>query len=77
MGRFLLLAAAIAGLIWLVRRAAAGRREKPPAPAPTAGALVRCAHCGVHVPRQDAELHEGKAYCGDDHAQRGPGTDLK
>lgn len=77
MGRLLLLVAAIAGLIWLVRRAASDRSGKPPAPQQAADALVRCAYCGVHVPRQDAQFHEGKAYCGADHAQRGPGPDLK
>jgi uncharacterized protein len=33
---------------------------------------VRCAHCGVHVPVQDAVTRGGEFYCSADHAGLGP-----
>lgn len=75
MGRLLLLAVAIGVLIWLVRRAASDRgAAKPPPPPAEAGSLVRCARCGVHVPRQDAIQRDDLAYCGPEHARLGPGA---
>ena len=31
-------------------------------------AMVRCAHCGVHLARQDALQQSGQWYCGQEHA---------
>jgi len=75
MGRLLLLAAAIVGLIWLVRRAVSDRPRGSQTPTAEIDALVRCAHCGVHVPRQDAHPRDERAYCSADHAERGPGPE--
>jgi uncharacterized protein len=33
---------------------------------------VRCAHCGVFVPRTLAVERQGRWYCGTEHAQRPP-----
>jgi uncharacterized protein len=33
--------------------------------------MVPCARCGVHVPRADAVVRDGKEYCSPEHA-RGP-----
>lgn len=33
----------------------------PPAP------MVRCAHCGVHLPQADALLSQGRPYCSSAH----------
>ena len=33
-------------------------------------AMVRCAHCGVHLARQDALQQRGQWYCGQEHAQQ-------
>jgi len=32
---------------------------------------LRCSHCGVHVPRDEAVLSGDKAYCSRDHARLG------
>jgi len=81
MGRLLVLVAIVIALFWLLRRALArvergARNEDPNPAAPGAGVpaeLVRCAHCGVHLPRAEAREAAGRLYCGDDHAARGPG----
>lgn len=50
---------------------------RPPAgraPDPTLGAaepMVRCAHCGIHLPRSEALMKNGQTWCSDAHAQLG------
>lgn len=34
--------------------------------------MVRCAHCGIHLPREEALLLGGQTWCSHDHAQAGP-----
>jgi len=77
MGRILLLALLAVIAVWLVRRAlgAARRRGAGAVPPPArTGDLVRCARCGVHLPRGEARHAEGLAYCSDEHARLGPGS---
>jgi len=33
--------------------------------------LVRCAHCGVHVPRVEAQALDGRHFCSSEHARLG------
>lgn len=44
------------------------------APAPSASAqdMVRCAHCGLHLPAADAVQVGTRSYCGAEHAAAGP-----
>ncbi|HEX5747063.1 MAG TPA: PP0621 family protein [Archangium sp.] len=62
-----------------------GRRRKPDEDRPDAGdrpaarrpgeaaTMLACAHCGVHLPRDDAVLDAaGRAYCGEAHRIAGP-----
>lgn len=35
-------------------------------------AMVRCAHCGVHLPQADASDANGHFFCSPAHRQRGP-----
>lgn len=32
--------------------------------------IVRCEHCGLHVPEPDAVKHGGKYFCSLEHAQQ-------
>ncbi len=34
--------------------------------------MVRCAHCGLHVPRSEALPREGHYYCCAEHREQGP-----
>ena len=53
-------------------RARFPRRPPPAQPGGGAEAMVRCAHCGIHLPRSEALLQNGRTWCSADHAQRGP-----
>lgn len=35
-------------------------------------AMVRCAHCGIHLPRSEALLQGGQTWCSQEHARLGP-----
>ena len=74
MGRVLVLILLVVAAAWLVRRAL--RRAAPPADAPakqTSDELVRCAQCGLLLPRGEARMAGGAIYCSDEHARLGPG----
>jgi len=36
-------------------------------------AMVRCAWCGVHLPRSEAILQHGQLWCCEEHARLGQG----
>jgi uncharacterized protein len=73
--RFLVLILLVVVAVWLIRRAlrASKRGEQGRAGAPEVGDLVKCARCGVHLPRGEARLADGKLFCGDEHARLGAG----
>ena len=59
--------------------ARATKRQADPAPAQPAPqgdpeAMVRCAHCGVHLPRSEARLLGGNTWCSSEHARLGTRT---
>lgn len=59
--------------VWLVRRALRRLAHKDEARDMKPDELVRCAHCGVLLPRAEARQAAGALYCGDEHATKGPG----
>jgi uncharacterized protein len=73
MGRLLVLAAFVLIGVWLVRRALA-RLDRGDAPVQHRPAedLVRCAQCGVLLPRAEARQASGASYCSEEHARLGP-----
>ena len=48
---------------------AAGAADKPDMS--HAEAMVRCQHCGIHLPRSEAFLSNGQTWCGPEHARLG------
>jgi uncharacterized protein len=57
---------------------AAKKRQLPPqapsqanTPVADSEAMVRCAHCGVHLPRSEASLIEQNTWCTPAHAKLG------
>jgi uncharacterized protein len=78
MGRFLLLVVLIVVAVWLVRRALVRLKQgqqggMPAAGGKTQGDLVKCAHCGTHLPLAEARAVGDRVYCSDEHARLGPG----
>jgi len=73
-----LFVARIAGRIAADRQAgakAAGGKQPgrgAPPPPKTLESMVRCAHCGIHLPRSEALLQNGQTWCSADHARLGP-----
>lgn len=69
--RLLFWIAVIAAAVWLWRKFKSPA-TKPRAGEPNAALMVRCAHCGVHLP-QDRALSSGQQwYCTQAHLQQGP-----
>ena len=79
MGRFVLLVLIVVVAIWLIRRTLLrlkqGQQGSVPTatPAGTQGDLVKCAHCGTHLPLAEARAVGDRVYCSDEHARLGPG----
>jgi uncharacterized protein len=78
MGRFIILVLLVIIAIWLLRRALRppepGPEEplrRPVVPEDEPGELVRCAHCGVYLPRSESRAAAGALYCSEEHARIG------
>lgn len=54
------------------RNRAAPQPKAPPAVGPPQ-AMVRCAHCGLHLPATDALPGPAGVYCSPAHRRAGPG----
>lgn len=71
--KFLLLLAIVLLLVWLWRssRHHASSSDQPASPTtpPDPQEMVRCAHCGVHLPHGDAVVGRIGLYCSREHQQ--------
>ncbi len=69
----------ILGLIfWLLYRMihrllSKPKPQQPPRPGTRGTDMVRCAHCGIHIPESEALHRDGKDYCSEAHRDAGPG----
>ena len=70
--RLLFWIALIATAYWLWRRFQQPTSRAETAAEPEATPMVRCAHCGVHLPRGDAVPEGAHMYCSTAHRDRGP-----
>jgi hypothetical protein len=49
-----------------------GTRSLPPKePKREVEDMVRCARCGVHLPRSESVMSGGEFYCGEEHRREG------
>ena len=75
MAKILLLVLGLALAYWILKsyKRKLDRRAKTP----TTGAedMVRCAHCGVHLPRSESLKTNEVFYCSADHRRMHQGTD--
>ncbi|WP_264759168.1 PP0621 family protein [Pseudomonas californiensis] len=73
MVRLLMWAALIAAVIWFVKRLLnPPKPSRAQPPENVAAPMVRCAHCGVHLPRDRAINQEPQWYCSEAHRLEGP-----
>ena len=75
--KYLLLIAVVVLVLWAMRRASLPPPPPPPPPRqpepPQLEPMVRCSHCGVHLPRGEALMNpDGRAYCCAAHRSAGP-----
>jgi uncharacterized protein len=75
MGRVVVLILLVVLAVWLIRRAlrASTGAQQVRKEGPDQQDLVRCARCGVHLPRAEAREAGGQLYCGEEHARLGAG----
>lgn len=79
MAKFVLLAIAVAAALWLLRGMRRRAADDDGAPAPRdAESMVRCARCGVHLPRGESVASAGRFFCSPQHQREfgedGPGA---
>jgi uncharacterized protein len=74
--KFVIVVLAVVLLAWLLfgrsRRPEPPRRRPDPASREAVEGMVRCAHCGVHLPASEAVATGALHYCSDAHRERGP-----
>ena len=74
LGRLVVIVLLVVAGVWLLRRALRGVEREPDSRTPqTQGELVRCAHCGMHLPLAEARARDDRVYCSEEHARLGPG----
>ena len=58
-------------LVYWILRSYRRRVERGEPPPPAAGGedMVRCARCGVHLPRSESIATQGRFYCSTEHQQ--------
>lgn len=61
----LFLLIAIAVVVYLLIKSY--RKNAPPQDQPVAEDMVRCAHCGVHLPKGESILADGHFFCCAEH----------
>ena len=73
MAKYLLLLAIVLLVgIWLAKRyRSRGGRSETAAPRPEED-MVRCALCGVHLPRSESIVTRGVYYCSAEHQRQHP-----
>lgn len=70
--KFVLLVLAVLALLWLLRRSLRGQRpprqRRPDAASGTEPqAMLSCAQCGLHLPRDEALPGRGGVFCSEAH----------
>lgn len=73
MARLVLLLVVVGVVVWWVMVARARVRAAPRSDrGREPEAFIRCAHCGVHLPRADALIERDLGYCSEAHRVAGP-----
>ena len=76
--RTLILILALIAVVWLARRS--WRQLQPPKnrSPEQIGEMVKCAYCGLHIPRDEAVYDVNDAsYCSAKHRELGPGEGME
>lgn len=68
--RLLIIGAAIWLAIMLLRRLISPRPRPMESRTNATSTMVKCAHCGLHIPESEAILHHGHYYCCQEHRRQ-------
>jgi len=68
--RVVLILLVVGLIVWLLGTRSRARKGSQQVPRPQA--FARCAHCGVHLPVNDAVREGDVAYCSEAHRLAGP-----
>ncbi|MBI4938905.1 MAG: preprotein translocase subunit YajC [Nitrosomonadales bacterium] len=64
---FVVIAAVVYWLLKSYRKKLSRENEREENVPGQAEDMVRCAHCGVHLPKRESIASDGKFYCGEAH----------
>ncbi|KQB54811.1 hypothetical protein AQS70_06480 [Pseudomonas endophytica] len=70
--RLLIWAGLIAAGVWFWRKFKTSLKTTKKPVDPGAQPMVRCAHCGVHLPRDRALSKQQEWFCSQEHLLQGP-----
>ena len=68
--KFVLLLLAVFVLLWMLRGSLRSKRPPPvakPGPPAEPQAMLKCAQCGLHLPRDEALPGRGGVFCSEAH----------
>jgi uncharacterized protein len=72
----LILIGIVLWLVWRALAASKGRRAPPARRRTAVGHMLRCEHCGLFVPAEEAVREGGRVFCSEEHRrQAGTGED--
>jgi uncharacterized protein len=67
LGKLIFLVLAVV-IVWAVLKSHGKSRSRGEPPrTPAAEDMVRCVHCGVHLPRSESHVSGGNFFCSEDH----------
>ncbi len=67
MGKLILIVLVFVLAWWVLRSYRRSMTREEPPPATAAEDMVRCAHCGVHLPRSECHASNDKFFCSEEH----------
>lgn len=67
MGKLILIIAGVLFALWLLRRIQTSHKRGPAPPPAVPEDMVRCAQCGVHLPRSESHEASGQYFCSEEH----------
>jgi len=70
--RVVILVLVVSIVLWLLSARSRGRSDNGARKPRQPESFARCAHCGVHLPLNDAVVDRGMTFCSEAHRLAGP-----
>src|SRR5665811_196434 len=67
LSKLFLIVLVFVGAWWILKKYRNSLTREEPPPAGAAEDMVRCAHCGVHLPRSESRASGEKFFCSEEH----------